>query len=102
MVRLGRTSGCSNIPNWTRNDVPDLQRAMSPMKISIENGKICNQATMGERLKRIGEVWIRFGLLMIRIALDGILSRRWREDLGAPPQIWEQYSKEGRIRYLHI
>ena len=28
------------------------------MKISVENGKICNQTTMGERLERIGEVWI--------------------------------------------
>ena len=98
MVRLGRTSCCSNTPHWTRNDVPDLQRAMSSMKISIENGKICNQATMGERLERIGEVWIGFGLgldwvwigfglLMRRIALDGTLSRRWREDLGALPQL---------------
>ena len=28
---------------------------------------------------------VRFGLLMRRIALDWTLSRRWREDLGAPP-----------------
>jgi len=28
------------------------------MKISIENGKISNQMTMGESLERIGEVWI--------------------------------------------
>ena len=28
------------------------------MKISIENGKICNQTTMRERLERFGEVWI--------------------------------------------
>ena len=100
--RLGRASGCSNTPNWTRNDVPDLQRAMSSTKISVENGKICNQTTMRERLERVGEAWIGFGLLMRRIAVDGILSRRWKEDLGAPPQIWEQYSKEGRIRDLHI
>ena len=33
--RLGRASGCSNMPHWTRNDVLDLQRAMS-MKISLE------------------------------------------------------------------
>ena len=28
------------------------------MKISVENGKICNQTRMGERLERLGEVWI--------------------------------------------
>ena len=28
------------------------------MKISIENGKICNQATMRERMERFCEVWI--------------------------------------------
>ena len=44
-VRLGRASGCSNMPHWTRNDILDLQRAMS-MKISIENGKISNQMAM--------------------------------------------------------
>jgi len=30
------------------------------------------------------------------------LSRRWREDLGAPPQTWEQFSREGRILDLYI
>ena len=56
-VSLGRASGCSNTPHWTRNDVIYLQRAMS-MKISVENGKISNQTTMGERLVRLGEGWI--------------------------------------------
>ena len=28
------------------------------MKTLVENGKICNQTTMGERLKRTGEAWI--------------------------------------------
>ena len=28
------------------------------MKIAVENGKICNKTTMGERLSRISEVWI--------------------------------------------
>ena len=28
------------------------------MKISIENGQICNQATMRERLERFGEIWV--------------------------------------------
>ena len=56
-VRLVRASGCSKTPNWTRNDALHLQRAMS-MKISVENGKLCNQTTMGEQLKRTDEVWI--------------------------------------------
>ena len=56
-MRLGRAFGCSNTPHWARNDILDLERAMS-LKILIENGKICNQMTMGERLERIGEVWI--------------------------------------------
>ena len=28
------------------------------MKISIENGKICTQTTIREKLQRFGEVWI--------------------------------------------
>ena len=28
------------------------------MKISIENGQICNQKTMRERLERFGETWV--------------------------------------------
>ena len=55
-MRLGRASGCSNTPHWTRNDVLDLQSAMS-MKTSVEDGKVCNCTTMEERPKRI-EVWI--------------------------------------------
>ena len=53
---MGR-AGCSNTLHWTTNDALDLQRAMS-MKISVENGKICNQAAMGERLVRTSEVRI--------------------------------------------
>jgi len=45
---------------------------------------------------------VRLGLLMSRVALDWTLSRRWREDLGAPPQTWEQFSREGRILDLYI
>ena len=37
---------------------------------------------MGDRLERIGEVWI----VDRQIALDWTSSRRWREDLGAPPR----------------
>ena len=44
-----RASGCSNTPYWGRNGILDLQRALS-MKKSVENGKICNQMRMGERL----------------------------------------------------
>ena len=39
---------------------------------------------------------------MRHIALDWTLSRRLREDLGVPPQTWEQYSREGRICDLYI
>ena len=39
---------------------------------------------------------VKLGLFMRRVALDRTLSRRCR-DLGAPPQKWEQYSREGRI-----
>ena len=28
------------------------------MKIAVENGKICYKTAMGERMLRIGEVWI--------------------------------------------
>jgi len=40
-----------------RNNIPNFQRAMS-MKILQENGKICNQAMVGERLKRVCELLI--------------------------------------------
>ena len=89
-MRLGRASGCLNTPHWTRNDILDLQRAMS-MKISVENGKICNQNTMGERLGRIGEVWIVDETGCFR--LDFI--KKMERNLGAPPQLWQQYSREG-------
>ena len=45
---------------------------------------------------------MRLGLLMRRMTLDWTLSRRQRVDFGAPPQTWEQYSKEGRIWDLYI
>ena len=54
---MGRASGCSNTPYWIRNNILDFLRAMF-MKIAVENGKICNKTTMGERLKRISGVWI--------------------------------------------
>ena len=45
---------------------------------------------------------VKLGLLMRWMALDWTLSRRQRVDFGAPPQMWEQYSKEGRIWDLYI
>ena len=74
-----RASGGSNRPRWIRNNILDFQRAM-PVKIAVENGKICNKTMMGERLKRISEVWI----VDETDSLDWTLSRRWREDLGVP------------------
>ena len=54
---MGRASGGSNTPHWTRNNILDFLRAMS-VKIAVENGKICKKTTMGKRLYRISEVWI--------------------------------------------
>ena len=45
---MDRASGSSNRPQWIRNDILDFQRAIS-MKIAIENGKVCNKTTIGER-----------------------------------------------------
>ena len=53
------------------------------MKIAVENGKVSDKTTMGERDCR---ELVGFGLLMRRIALDWTLSRRWRGDLEASPQ----------------
>ena len=89
---MGRAYGGSNTLYWIRNTILDFQRAMS-VKIAVENGKISKQ----RRWERDWRELVRFGLLMRRIALDWILSRRWREDLGAPPQMWEQYSRQGRV-----
>ena len=41
--------------NW--NNIPDLLRTMS-VKVSVKDGKISNQKTMGIRLERFGEVGI--------------------------------------------
>ena len=40
---------------------------------------------------------MRLGLLIRRMALDWAFSKRQGVDYGAPPQTWEQYSKEGQI-----
>ena len=53
---------------------------------------------MGKRFERFMEVRI----VDERMALDWTLSRRQRVDFEAPPQTWEQYSKEGRIWNLYI
>ena len=54
---MGRASGGSNTHHWIRNNILDFLRAMS-LKIVVENGRVCNKTAMGERLYRIGEVWI--------------------------------------------
>ena len=46
-MNLGRASGCSNTPNWTSNDVFDLQRAIS-MKISGRKWKYHGYAAKKE------------------------------------------------------
>ena len=45
------------MPHWIRNNILDFLRAMS-VKIAVENGKIWNKTTMGERLQRSSEFWI--------------------------------------------
>ena len=44
---MGRASVGSNTPHWIKNNILDLQRAVS-VKIAVECGKICNKTTMGE------------------------------------------------------
>ena len=80
-VSLGRASGCSKKPNWTRNDVLDLQRAIS-MKTSEKRERSATR----RRWERDWRELVRFGLLMRRMDLDWTLSRRWREDLGHHPR----------------
>ena len=53
---------------------------------------------MGKMLEQFGEVRI----IDETNGFDWTLSRRQRVDFGAPPQTWEQYSKEGRIWDLYI
>ena len=76
-VRLGRAPRCSNMPHWTKNDILDLQRAM-PMKMFVENRKICYQTTMGERLERIGRVWIFDEMDCFRLGFIEKMERRFR------------------------
>ena len=46
---MGRASGGLNTPHWIKDNILDFLRAMF-VKIVVENGKICNKTTMGERL----------------------------------------------------
>ena len=46
---MGRASRGSNMPHWIRNNILDFLRAMSVEK-AVEDGKICNKTSMGERL----------------------------------------------------
>ena len=63
------------------------------MKISVENKKICHQTTMGERLERLGEVWIVEETDCFGLDVNEEMERMFR----STPQIWQQYSREGRI-----
>ena len=46
---MSRATGGLNTPHWIRYNILDFLRAMS-VKIAVENGKICNKTTIGERL----------------------------------------------------
>ena len=68
------------------------------VKVSVIDGKISNQTTMGKRLEQYGEVRIidetnGFGLDIV----EKTESRFW----STTPDV-EQYSKEGRIWDLYI
>ena len=55
------------------------------MKISIENGQICKQTTMRERLQRFGETWIIY-------ETNGFWAELCQEDIA---KIWEHHPKDG-------
>ena len=74
---MGRVSGGSDTPHWIRNDIYDFLRAMS-MKIVVENGKICNNTMMGERLYRVSEVWIVDQTDSFRLDSVKMVERRFR------------------------
>ena len=80
-----------------RNNIPDLLRTM-PVNVFIKDGRF----PTNRRWERGWRDVVRLGLLMRRMALDCTLSRRQRVDFGAPPQTWEQCSKEGRIWDLYV
>ena len=48
------------------------------MKIAVENGKICNKTTMGERLLRVSEVWIVDEMDSCRLDSVKEIERRFR------------------------
>ena len=96
-VSLGRASGCSTTLRWTRNDVLDLQRAMS-MKLSVEIGKICNQKTMGERLERIDEVWIVDETDFFRLDFIEKMERRFRSNT---PDMGTVLKRRSNLRFVY-
>ena len=96
-VRLNRAYGCSNTPHWTRNDILDLHRAIS-MEISVENGKICNQTTIGERLERFGEVWIADETDWFRWDFFETLERRFRS---TTPDMGAELKRRSNLRFLY-
>ena len=59
------------------------------MKVSIENGKICNETKLRNGLERFVEVWIVD-------QADGFGFDFVEEKERALPQAWEQYSKKGQ------
>ena len=96
-MSLGRGSGCLNTPDWTRDDVFDLQRAMS-MKTSVENGKICNKKTMGERLERIGEVWTVGETDCFRLDFIEKMEKRFR---GTAPDTGAVLKRRSNLRFVY-
>ena len=54
---MSRASGCSDMPQRNRNNLPHLLGAIA-VKLSVRDGKISNQTTMGKRSGRFGEARI--------------------------------------------
>ena len=50
-----RASGGPEMPQRNRENISDVLTAM-PVKVSVKDGKISNQTTVGIRLERFGEV----------------------------------------------
>ena len=68
------------------------------MKISVENGKICNQTTTGERLERIGEVWIADETEYFRLDLIKKMERRFR---GTTPDMGAVLKRRSNLRSVY-
>ena len=68
------------------------------MKISVENGKSCNQTTMGERLEKIGEVWIVDETDYFRLDFIEKMDRRIRN---TTPDMRAVLKRRSNLRFVY-